>query len=100
MVVVTFFGEILDPLLTILSWVRGYGDVGRSCAYSPWLCDVPVLLQYQFQQSKVYVNMKVSQIQFVDRVLDIPVMQQRQVRTVPTSAETRHSTDAVLGQGC
>ena len=67
--------------------------MGRSCAY-----DVHVLVQFQFQQFKVYVNMMVLQIQFIDIVLDIPVMPQRQVRTVPNCAEVRvDSTRAVLG---
>ena len=46
-----------------------YGDVGRSCAY-----EVPVLMQFQFQQFKVYVKMMVLLIQFIDFVLDILVM--------------------------
>ena len=44
--------------LAILSWCKD-----TSCAYSPWQFDVPVTLQFQFQQSKVYVNMKVPKIQ-------------------------------------
>ena len=59
----------------------GYGDVGL------WLCDVPVIMQLLFQQSKVCVNMTVSQIQFIGRVLDNPVTSQRQVRTVLTCAD-------------
>ena len=42
--------------------------------------DVPVIMLHKFLQS-------VPQIQFIDRVLDIPVMPLRQVRTVPNCAE-------------
>ena len=52
-----------------------------------WLCDVPVIMQLLFQQSRVYVNMMASQIQFLGRVLDNPVMSHRQVRTVLTCAD-------------
>ena len=51
------------------------------------VADVPVIMQLLFQQSKVYANMTVSHIQFIGRVLDIPVMPQRQVRTVLTCAD-------------
>ena len=57
--------------------------MGRSCAYSPWLFDVPLTKQFQFQQSKVYAKMKVPQIQFIDRVLDTRVMPQRQFSAAP-----------------
>ena len=42
--------------------------------------DVPVTMLHMFQQS-------VPLIQFIDRVLDIPVVPQRQVRMVPNCAE-------------
>ena len=40
-------------------------------------------MQFQLQQSKVYVNMKVPKIQFTDRVLGIRVLPQRQVSAAP-----------------
>ena len=56
---------------------------GRSCAYSPRPCNVPVIMQLQFQQFKVHVSMKIPRVQFIDRVLDIPGMPQRQVLAAP-----------------
>ena len=63
----------------------GRGRRGRSDVFLAFLfmvADVPVIIQLLFQQSKVYVHMTVSQIQVIGRVLDIPFMSQRQVRTV------------------
>ena len=45
--------------------------------------DVPVDTQLEFQQSK-YEKVKVPQIQFLDRVPDIPVVPQRRACTVQT----------------
>ena len=45
--------------------------------------DVSVTMQRKFQQSKPIV-MEVPQFLFIVRVLDIPVMSLRQVRTVQT----------------
>ena len=33
--------------------------------------DVPVLMQLRFQQSKLFENLEMPQIQFIDRELDI-----------------------------
>ena len=74
-------GRSRNPLPHDLLVVCGYGDVGS------WLCDVLVIMPLLFQQSKVYVNMTVSQIQFIGRVLDNPVTPQGQVRTVLTCAD-------------
>ena len=52
--------------------------------------DVPVTMLHKFQES-------VPQIQFIDRVLDIPVMSQRQVRMVLNYAENGRLHSAVLG---
>ena len=49
--------------------------------------DVPVILQVEFQQSKLYVWM-VAQIQFIDRVLELPLVQQRSVPTAQTMQKT------------
>ena len=55
--------------------------------------DVPVTMLHKFQLS-------VPQIQFIDRVLDTPVMPQGQVRTMPNCAVTGRLHNAVLGRGC
>ena len=39
--------------------------------------DVPVIFSDKFQQSKSYMFSKEPQIQFIDRVLDLPVVQRR-----------------------
>ena len=44
---------------------------------------VPVIMQLEYQQSK-YENLEVPQLQFIVGLLDIPVVTQRQVPTVPT----------------
>ena len=43
--------------------------------------DVPVIM-LEFQQSMSFENLEVPQIQFIDEVVDIPVVSQRQVPTV------------------
>ena len=55
-------------------------------------------MQRKFQQFKPIV-LEVPQILFIVRVLDIPVMLLRQVRTVQTVQLVSDSTGAVLG-GC
>ena len=52
------------------------------------LADVPVIIQLEFQQFYL-----VPQFQFIDRVLDIPVVPQRQGHQVifPSSAQRLHS---------
>ena len=59
--------------------------------------DVPVIMQLRFQQFCEF-NILVPGIQFIVRVLDISVLPQRQVRTVPNCAGDREDfTGAVLG---
>ena len=50
----------------------------------------------KFLQSKEFDRL-VPQIQFISRVWDIPVVEQRGVRTVPNCAEDRRFLGAVLG---
>ena len=57
--------------------------------------DVPVHMHDKFQQS-LPIDSEVPQFYFFDRVLDSPVMLQRQVRTVLTAQKTGDSTGAVL----
>ena len=45
--------------------------------------DVPVITQLDFQQFKSYDNLEVPQIQLIVEVVDMPVVSQRQVPTVP-----------------
>ena len=59
--------------------------------------DVPALFSDKFQQSKEFYRF-VPQIQFT-RVWDIPVVEQRQIRTVHTVQKTGDSSGAVFG-GC
>ena len=56
--------------------------------------DVSMIMQLEFQQSK-YETAKVPQIQFVDRLPDVPVVTQRWVLTVQTVQKTGDSTHAV-----
>ena len=51
---------------------------------------VPVIFSDKFQQSMLYVLM-LPLIQFIFRVSDFPVVQQRQVPTVQTSRSKRSS---------
>ena len=44
--------------------------------------EVPVIMQRQFQQSKLFEFLEEPQIQFIDRVLDLPVVPRRSVPTV------------------
>ena len=53
--------------------------------------DVPVLLSDKFLQSKEF-DQNVPQIQFIFRVWDIPVVQQRRLRTVQPVQKTGDST--------
>ena len=57
--------------------------------------DVAVITQHKFQQ--FFETVEVPQLQFLDRLLDIPVVLQRQVLTVQTVQKTRTSTGAFLG---
>ena len=51
------------------------------------VADVPVTVLHKFQQTKLFENLEVPLFQFIDRVLDMAGMPQRQVRTVPNCAE-------------
>ena len=53
--------------------------------------DVPVIVQLEFQQSS-FETVEVPQLQFLDRLPDIPVATQRQVLTVQTVQKTGDST--------
>ena len=50
--------------------------------------DVPVIISDKFQQSIVYEDVEVPQIQFIDRVVDLSVVLQRRVPTVQTVQKT------------
>ena len=50
--------------------------------------EVLVIMQRQFQQSKLFDFLEEPQIQFIDRVLDLPVVPQRSVSTVRTVLKT------------
>ena len=52
-----------------------------------------VTMQYKFQQFHEF-HILVPHLQFIDRVFDITVMSQRQVRTVPNCAEERRDSTA------
>ena len=52
----------------------GWGR-GRRVVVS-WFVDVPVIISDKFQQSIVYENVEVPQIQFIDRVVDFSVVLQ------------------------
>ena len=56
------------------------------------MVDAPVIMQLEFQQSK-FEKVKLPQVQFLDRALDIPVFPQRGVQLVQ---KTGDSPDAVL----
>ena len=61
--------------------------------------DVPAIISEKLQQSKPYVNVEVPQIQFIVKVLDIPVATLRRLPTVQTAEDRRDPSGAVLGQG-
>ena len=50
--------------------------------------DVPAIISDKFQQSIVYEDVEVPQIQFIDRVVDFSVVLQRRVPTVQTVDKT------------
>ena len=50
--------------------------------------DVLVIISDKFQQSIVYEDVEVPQIQFIDRVVDLSVVLQRRVPTVQTVQKT------------
>ena len=62
--------------------------------------NVPVTMLHKFQQTQLFENLEVPQIQFIDRVLDIAGLPQKPARTVPNCAEMGGPTGAVLGKGC
>ena len=62
--------------------------------------DIPVVMQLLFQQFYQFEFLKVPQIRFRDRVLDIPVLPQRQVCTVPAAQKTGDSTAQFLEEVC
>ena len=61
--------------------------VGRGGFFSS-VVDVPVIISDKLQQSIVDENLEVPKIQFIDRVVDIPVVLQRRVPTVQTVQKT------------
>ena len=50
--------------------------------------DVLVIISDKFRQSIVYVNVKVPQFQFIDRVVDFSIVLQRRVPTVQSVQKT------------
>ena len=63
----------------------------------PLVVDVPVLFSDKFLQSKEF-DLIVPQIQFIFRVWDIRVVEQRRVHTVRIVHKTGDSPGAVLGR--
>ena len=59
--------------------------------------DVPVNISDKFLQSKEF-DLIEPQIQFIFRVWDVPVVQQRRARTVHTVQKTGGAPGAVLGE--
>ena len=53
-----------------------------------FVVDVPVIISDKFQQSIVYEDVEVPQIQFIDRVVDFSVVLQRRVPAVQTVQKT------------
>ena len=62
--------------------------------------DVPVTMHDQVPAVRADRQWFVPQIQFIDRVLDIHVMPQRQVRTVPNCAELGRPPQRSSWVGC
>ena len=61
--------------------------------------DVSVTFNDKFQQFKSYMFLKAPQLQFIDRVLDLPVVQRRRgTHSVNCAVVRRDSTGTVLGQ--
>ena len=60
-------------------------NTGQGCGDT--VVDVPVIMQRKFQQV-MPIDIEVPQILFIARVLDIPVMPLRRVRTVQTADST------------
>ena len=61
----------------------GPGTAGANCAEDPrgsCVRDVLVIMQFEFQQSKV-LELMVPEIQFILRVCELPVVQQRGARS-------------------
>ena len=64
------------------------------------VADVLVIMQLVFQQFYQFEFLKVPQIQFIDRVLDIPVATQRRgAHSANCAGKRRDSAGAVFGQG-
>ena len=57
------------------------GAAGRVKVLVVSVVDVPVIMQLGFQQSASYENLDLPQFQLIVRVLDIPVVSQRQVQS-------------------
>ena len=62
--------------------------LGRERRVDLLVVDVPVIISDKFRQSIVYVNVKVPQFQFIDRVVDFSSVLQRRVPTVQTVQKT------------
>ena len=70
---------IIDDV--VAHWVQQ-----RFAEQIPAVVDVPVITQLQFQQSLLYDNVEVPQIQFIVRVPDLPG--ERSIPTVQTVLKT------------
>ena len=83
--------------------VQVHGLVGLCTCWHASLCPwwkVPVDMQPKFQQSLPIDRQWMVPFTFVDRVLDIACMLQRQIRTVHFVQKTGESTAQVLGRSC
>ena len=78
----TFFKAVVGGLRNFLS------GAGRGRRVDLLVVDVPVIISDKFQQSIVYEDVEVPQIQFIDRVVDLSVVLQRRVPTVQTVQKT------------
>ena len=76
-------------------------ELGRGRRADLLVVDVTVIISDKIQQSIVFEDVEVLQIQFIDTVLDIPVVTQRRLPTVQTVQKTGEipQVQLVLGQG-
>ena len=76
----------------------GIQILGKAEAVRFWtpVMDVPVFVQLLLLQSFPLEKVKVPQIQFLDRLLEHPVVLQRRVRTVQIVQKTGDSTEPFL----
>ena len=73
--------------------------LGRGWWLDLLVMDVPVIISDKFLLSMSFVNLEVPQFQFIDRVVDIPVMRAETCTHSANCAEDRGDpTGAVLGQ--